>query len=163
MQKERDTRSFGHLHNVTLAKPKNTTVTRQRENYKEALAKIREAQKTAVAWCEIVTQSISLKDRVRQRDAHSQLHSQQHSQQESQQSRITERVRGATIQIKVGGRQTLPLTGGTGGKTGTRRNLQCFDEISATRDSDHHVCDQMCKPYTTVTAHLHALCFSHFA
>ena len=37
MRSASDTRSFGHLHNVLLEK--NTTVTRQPDDYKEALAK----------------------------------------------------------------------------------------------------------------------------
>ena len=63
---------------------KNTTVTRHRDDYKEALAKFREAKKAAVARGEVVTQGIPRKDRVRQRGAHSQ----EHAQQESQQARI---------------------------------------------------------------------------
>ena len=47
----------------------NSTVTRPRDDYKEALVRFREAQKTAVAKREAVTRSISWRKRVRQSGA----------------------------------------------------------------------------------------------
>ena len=51
---------------------KDTTVTRHRDDYQEALVKFREAPKAAVAKGKVETRSAPWKDRVRQRSAHAQ-------------------------------------------------------------------------------------------
>ena len=79
MRSASDTRSLGHF--CPTSSWQNTTVTRERDDYKEALTKFREAQKTAVARVELVTHRILGKDHVRQRGAHSQQHRRQESWQ----------------------------------------------------------------------------------
>ena len=54
--------------------------------------------------------------------------------------RNLEQVRGATIQIKVGGRRAPPLTGGKGGKTGIRRSFQFFKERFRPREMAISTC-----------------------
>ena len=126
---------------------KDTTVTRHRDDYNEALVKFNEAHKTAVGRGELSPKAFFWKDRVRQRSAPSQQQRTQQRPQSQQASMSADRPDAHDLK-RTWWSPKSSSNFSTGSKTGTRRCFSFWVEISLTRGGNLHVREGRCKQYT---------------